>query len=128
AGEAVGTCELGPDSVNVFNNQFVQPLLQRILARDFFKFYKVNMERPCPYKSGDAQCGSKECGIGYCDDEVPEALRRPLTFKDRFGTKWSWEGPERLKNVYFVYLLELRALVKAAPYLEKERFYTGNEG
>lgn len=39
---------------------------------------QVNMERPCPYKSGDAQCGSKECGIGYCDDEVPEALRRPL--------------------------------------------------
>ncbi|KAH7728565.1 Endoplasmic Reticulum Oxidoreductin 1 [Aphelenchoides avenae] len=306
AGEAVGTCECGPDSVDVFNNQFVQPLLQRILTRDFFKFYKVNMERPCPYWSDDAQCGSKECGIGYCDDEVPEALRRPLVeerrnvaiiakkeselkdeacesetgnrfdpldrsltevdkaqlqgmedfedtsdkfcdvenedsnemhyvnmaknperytgykgnsaqkvwqsiyqencfkyvkfllnmnirtsrpdprfdknflvrptpagmclekrvfyrlisglhsaitisiashnykpapagfgegswfrnvqmFKDRFGTKWSWEGPERLKNVYFVYLLELRALVKAAPYLEKELFYTGNE-
>lgn len=39
---------------------------------------QVNMERPCPYWSEDAQCGSKECGIGYCDDEVPEALRRPL--------------------------------------------------
>lgn len=30
-------------------------------------------------------------------------------------------------NIYFVYLLELRALVKVAPYLEKEMFYTGNE-
>jgi ERO1-like protein alpha len=48
-------------------------------------------------------------------------------FKDRFGTKWSWEGPERLKNLYFVYLLELRALVKAAPYLQKELFYRGND-
>lgn len=48
-------------------------------------------------------------------------------FKGRFGTKWSWEGPQRLKNLYFVYLMELRALVKAAPYLQKELFYTGNE-
>lgn len=48
-------------------------------------------------------------------------------FKGRFGTKWSEEGPQRLKNLYFAYLLELRALVKAAPYLQKELFYTGNE-
>lgn len=48
-------------------------------------------------------------------------------FKGRFGTKWSWEGPERLKNIYFVYLLELRAIVKAAPYLQQEMFHTGNE-
>lgn len=48
-------------------------------------------------------------------------------FAGRFGTKWSWEGPQRLRNVYFVYLLELRALLKAAPYLQNELFYTGNE-
>lgn len=48
-------------------------------------------------------------------------------FKGRFGTKWSKEGPERLKNVYFAYLLELRAIAKLAPYLQAELFYTGNE-
>jgi len=37
------------------------------------------------------------------------------------------QGPFWLKNLYFVYLLELRALQKAAPYLENELFYTGNE-
>ncbi|XP_012277627.1 ero1-like protein [Orussus abietinus] len=37
------------------------------------------------------------------------------------------EGPNWLKNLYFVYLLELRALAKAAPYLEREEYYTGNE-
>ena len=30
-------------------------------------------------------------------------------------------GPQRLKNLYFIYLLELRALAKAAPYLENEK-------
>jgi hypothetical protein len=28
-------------------------------------------------------------------------------------------GPQRLKNLYFTYLVELRALAKAAPYLEE---------
>ena len=37
------------------------------------------------------------------------------------------QGPFWLKNLYFVYLLELRALQKAAPFLEKHTFYTGNE-
>ena len=31
-----------------------------------------------------------------------------------------------MKNLYFVYLLELRALTKAAPYLEENTFYTGD--
>jgi ERO1-like protein alpha len=37
------------------------------------------------------------------------------------------EGPQWLRNLYFLYLLELRALAKAAPYLEHEEYYTGNE-
>ena len=36
------------------------------------------------------------------------------------------EGPKRLRNLYFLYLLELRALAKAAPFLEELDFYTGN--
>ena len=37
------------------------------------------------------------------------------------------EGPQRLRNLYFLYLLELRAISKAAPYLEQTLFYTGND-
>lgn len=37
------------------------------------------------------------------------------------------EGPKWLRNLYFLYLLELRAIAKAAPYLEQLPFYTGNE-
>ncbi len=34
-------------------------------------------------------------------------------------------GPYWLKNLYFLYLLELRALSKAAAYLENQVYYTG---
>ncbi|XP_043367346.1 ERO1-like protein beta isoform X4 [Dermochelys coriacea] len=38
------------------------------------------------------------------------------------------EGPRRLKNLYFLYLIELRALSKVAPYFERSfvDLYTGN--
>ena len=40
-------------------------------------------------------------------------------FKKRFSPEFTeGEGPKRLKNLYFTYLVELRALAKAAPYLE----------
>jgi len=37
------------------------------------------------------------------------------------------QGPYWLKNLYFVYLLELRALTKAAPLLESQTFFTGKD-
>lgn len=37
------------------------------------------MERTCPFWPDDRQCISKECGIGYCDDEVPSALKQPAS-------------------------------------------------
>lgn len=48
-------------------------------------------------------------------------------FKRRFDPEYTkGEGPHWLKNLYFLYLLELRAIAKAAPYFENELFYTGN--
>ncbi|XP_015916124.1 ero1-like protein [Parasteatoda tepidariorum] len=49
-------------------------------------------------------------------------------FQRRFDPKnTDEEGPQWLKNLYFVYLLELRAIAKAAFYFEKELFYTGSD-
>lgn len=51
-----------------------------------------------------------------------EELHRRFSFETTGG-----EGPNWLKNLYFTYLLQLRALAKAAPYLEREEYYTGSE-
>lgn len=49
-------------------------------------------------------------------------------FIQRFSsTKTKGEGENWLANLYFLYLLELRALVKASDYLRKQKFYTGDE-
>ncbi|XP_017019484.1 ero1-like protein [Drosophila kikkawai] len=47
-------------------------------------------------------------------------------FKRRFSPETTAdEGPHWLRNLYFIYLVELRALAKAAPYLRREEYYTG---
>lgn len=49
-------------------------------------------------------------------------------FHKRFSPETSnGEGPQWLKNLYFIYLLEMRALVKASSYLENHKYYTGND-
>jgi len=49
-------------------------------------------------------------------------------FQQRFDPdNTNGQGPYWLKNLYFVYLLELRALAKAAPYFEHQTFFTGRE-
>ena len=51
----------------------------------------------------------------------------PEEFQRRFDPELTnGEGPRRLRNLYFLYLLELRALAKAAPFIEQLDFYTGN--
>lgn len=52
----------------------------------------------------------------------------PEEFERRFGPQpTGGEGPQWLRNLYFVYLLELGALARASPYLLQETFYTSKE-
>lgn len=49
-------------------------------------------------------------------------------FQRRFSPETTnGEGPEWLRNLYFLYLLEMRALAKATPYLEQEEYFTGRQ-
>lgn len=51
-----------------------------------------------------------------------------LEFQKRFSKDTTnGEGTHWLRNLYFLYLLELRAIQKVTKYLEREEFYTGNE-
>lgn len=50
-------------------------------------------------------------------------------FRHRFDdAETKGEGTRRLKNLYFLYLIELRALYKVSPYFERAfvNLYTGN--
>ena len=56
-------------------------------------------------------------GIVHWKMNLPEFQRR---FNHKVGSKY-------IKNLYFVYLLEMRAFAKAAPYLRAQSYFTGDE-
>ncbi|XP_065566611.1 ero1-like protein isoform X3 [Artemia franciscana] len=74
----------------------------------------------------------------YSAAEVPDVLSDGINslgnwgpnleeFHRRFDPdRTNGHGPQWLRNLYFLYLLQLRALGKAAPFLENVDCYTGN--
>lgn len=73
--------------------------------------------------------------IHFCLCFLTEGWGKPVwgpnvhEFRQRFDpAETKGEGTRRLKNLYFLYLIELRALSKVAPYFERSfiNLYTGN--
>lgn len=65
---------------------------------------------------------------GFMSDPQGVWGRNVDEFLKRFSPETTQgQGPNWLKNLYFIYLLEMRAIAKAAPFLRNELFFTGNE-
>ncbi|RXN23026.1 ERO1 beta isoform X1 [Labeo rohita] len=222
-------CFCDIESIDVFNNFKIYPHIRKLIERDFFRYYKVNLKRPCPFWPDDGHCSIKDCHVEPCpESKVPVGIKsgnynkaanssdmreceqahelgavnstlsnqskeafadwahhddaqdhfcgldgdddglclekrvfyrlisglhssinihlcaeylldegwgKPVwgpnvhEFKQRFDpAETKGEGTRRLKNLYFLYLIELRALSKVAPYFERTfiNLYTGN--
>uniref|UniRef100_UPI003AAA8138 ERO1-like protein alpha isoform X12 n=1 Tax=Centroberyx gerrardi TaxID=166262 RepID=UPI003AAA8138 len=208
-------CACDVETIDAFNNDQLHPKLQHLLESDYFRFYKVNLEKPCPFWADSGRCGLRLCAVKPCSPRYtgykgPEAwqiwnsiyeencfkpytVKRPLNptgfhsstgseartfyswlegqcvekrafyrlvsglhasinihlsaryllddnwfqskwghnvleFKQRFDSELTGgEGPKRLRSLYFLYLIELRALAKALPFFQQPsvQLYTG---
>ncbi|XP_045132908.1 ero1-like protein isoform X2 [Portunus trituberculatus] len=116
---------LGPyaDFSNIGADEFLQDMC--LEKRAFYRAVSglhssINIHLSARYLLSD-QNGFDVSAEGIWGPNVEE-------FQRRFDPELTGgEGPKRLKNLYFLYLLELRALAKAAPYLQTQEFYTGSE-
>lgn len=72
----VDDCDCKIDSVLKFNNLDIKPRLRSLLERDYFKFYKVNLNKPCPFWADDGSCAFESCAVCPCsEDEIPCGLK-----------------------------------------------------
>jgi len=72
----VDDCSCDVDTVDHFNNVKVYPVLKSLLVKDFFRFYKVNLKKNCPFWPDDSKCAMKFCHVQMCDqNEIPEGLK-----------------------------------------------------
>lgn len=69
-------CSCDVESIDHFNNELLFPKLQTLLQTDYFRFYKVNLNKPCPFWTSSSHCGLRDCAVRPCaPSEVPEGIR-----------------------------------------------------
>eukprot|EP00066_Takifugu_rubripes_P005629 XP_003969808.2 PREDICTED: LOW QUALITY PROTEIN: ERO1-like protein alpha [Takifugu rubripes] len=69
-------CACDVETIDDFNNNRLFPKLQRLLESDYFRFYKVNLNKPCPFWTTTSHCGLRDCAVKPCSpNEVPEGVR-----------------------------------------------------
>ncbi|XP_014224509.1 ero1-like protein [Trichogramma pretiosum] len=73
---AIDDCSCTVDTVDYFNNAKIYPRLQSLLVRDYFRFYKVNLNRPCPFWVDDSKCAMRYCHVQPCKEkDIPVGLK-----------------------------------------------------
>ncbi|KAK9502276.1 hypothetical protein O3M35_011075 [Rhynocoris fuscipes] len=72
----IGDCSCNVDTVDHFNNIKVYPRLRSILNKDYFRFYKVNLRKECPFWTDDSRCAMRFCHVKPCrEDDIPPGLK-----------------------------------------------------
>uniref|UniRef100_A0A3B5LJR6 Uncharacterized protein n=1 Tax=Xiphophorus couchianus TaxID=32473 RepID=A0A3B5LJR6_9TELE len=61
-------CFCDVESIDVFNNFKIYPRIKKLAERDYFRYYKVNLKRPCPFWPDDGHCSIKDCHVEPCPE------------------------------------------------------------
>uniref|UniRef100_A0A8C6KTX2 ERO1-like protein alpha n=1 Tax=Nothobranchius furzeri TaxID=105023 RepID=A0A8C6KTX2_NOTFU len=59
-------CDCDVETIDSFNNHQLFPKLQTLLESDYFRFYKVNLNKPCPFWKVTSHCGLSDCAVKPC--------------------------------------------------------------
>lgn len=69
-------CFCDVESIDVFNNFNIFPKIKKLTERDYFRYYRVNLKRPCPFWPDDSHCSIKDCHVEPCpESKVPVGIK-----------------------------------------------------
>ena len=54
------------------NKEQIFPILSPLMTKPFFKFYRVNLNRGCPFWKDDSRCVLQSCHVKECQEVVDE--------------------------------------------------------
>nr|CAG4643815.1 EOG090X03A4 [Lepidurus arcticus] len=76
----VDDCDCSVDHVDGLNNAKIYPMLRSLMAKDYFRFFKVNLRKPCPFWPDDDRCSMHACAVSPCsEDQIPEGIKSNRT-------------------------------------------------
>ncbi|KAL5008292.1 hypothetical protein ScPMuIL_013873 [Solemya velum] len=72
----VDDCSCKVETLDSLNNNHIYPRLQSLLTKNYFRYFKVNLHKECPYWSDDSRCALKDCHVSQCaEDDIPVGLK-----------------------------------------------------
>ena len=76
----IDDCLCSVDTVDYFNNMKIFPRLQSLLQKPFFRYFRYNPRKPCPFwNDSSGKCGSSNCFVKPCQtEEVPTGLQKEM--------------------------------------------------
>lgn len=89
---SINDCSCEVDTVDHFNNIKIFPRLSSLLVKNYFRFYRVNLNRDCPFWPDDSKCAMRFCQVQNCEEKsIPKGLiekgeshfAKPALFKVR---------------------------------------------
>lgn len=90
----IDDCSCSVESVDSFNNLKVYPRLNSLLSRDYFRFWRANLQKECRFWADDGRCSLKDCHVNGCsEDELPDGLKQNGS-KPKNKNKYSAEAQE----------------------------------
>ncbi|CAM9271821.1 unnamed protein product [Ectocarpus sp. 12 AP-2014] len=75
----VDDCCVDYSTVDTATKSSFMPLLTKLQKRNFFKYFKVNLEKECPFWEEDGQCMMRDCSVCECS---PEEIPKPWLEED----------------------------------------------
>ncbi|XP_063146602.1 ERO1-like protein alpha [Candoia aspera] len=93
------TCDV--ETIDTFNNYKIFPRLQELLQSDYFRYYKVNLKKLCPFWSDSSHCGIRHCAVNPCpSDAVPGGIRsETYKYSEAAAATTFAEGCEKAENL-----------------------------
>lgn len=71
----VDDCSCQIETIDQFNFK-IQSQISRLVGHNYFRYFKINLHKKCPFWVDDSRCALKDCAVEHCvEDEVPIGLK-----------------------------------------------------
>lgn len=99
----VDECTCNIDTVDHLNNVKIYPRLRSLLEKDYFRYFKVNLKRECPFWTDDSRCAMRFCHVESCEEnEIPAGLKGHAKPKDMYSKEVNEDCNEHHNSLHLV--------------------------
>ncbi|XP_076029532.1 endoplasmic reticulum oxidoreductin-1-like protein isoform X2 [Oratosquilla oratoria] len=71
---ALDDCSCSVETIDGYNNLKIYPRINSLMQKSYFRYWKVDLQRGCPFWHDDSACAMRFCSVQTCT-EVSEALK-----------------------------------------------------